>query len=212
MGSIQNFDIKQLSHKFGIGTFVETGTYQGSGTEYAYNAGFKQIHTIEIDPDYYFAAQYRFKDCGNIFLHLGSSHFIISSMVNSLFLKEENVLFWLDAHFPLADKGEVSYRHTTDPEVRMPIISELQAIVRNRGNGYSDVIIIDDLRCFVDDARIPAASFDDHMKSLGARGEGCTRDSVVGVSLEEILRVTEGKFLPQLVFEDEGYILLLPCG
>lgn len=211
MGSIQRFNLGQLSEEFNISTFVETGTYEGSGTKYAYDSGFHQIHTIEIDPDYYLAANYRFKDFANIFLHLGSSHLVISNLINSPFLKEENVLFWLDAHFPLADKGQVSYRHTIDPVVRMPIISELQAIVSNRNNGYRDVIIIDDLRCFVDDARIPAASFDEHMKTLGARGEGCTRDSVVGVCLEDILRVTEGFFLPQLVFEDEGYLVLLPC-
>lgn len=211
MGSIQKFKIGQLREEFNIGVFIETGTYQGSGTAYAAYSGFSQIHSIEIDPEYYFSAQFRFRDHNNIFLHLGSSHLVIPSLICSSFLKNEHVLFWLDAHFPLADRGEVSYNNTTDPIVRMPIISELQAIIKNRGKGYRDIVIIDDLRCFVDDPRIPAASFDDHMKSLGARGEGCTRESVVGVTLDEILSVTEGIFLPQLIFEDEGYILLLPC-
>lgn len=205
MGSIQSFNLHALREQFVTTHFVETGTYKGDGTLYALNSGYT-VDSIEIDPQLYLLAHSRFKDEQSIRLHFGSSSDLLLPLLKSNLINC-NTLFWLDAHFPFADVGAETYSYETDPLRRMPILKELESIVHTR-QLFSDIIIIDDLRCFVDDDRIPAASFDDHMRSLGNRGFGCTRSSVVGITLEDILSVTSTSFKHQLIYKDEGYIVL----
>lgn len=196
----------EIKDNYSISSLIETGTFRGNGIRIAIEAGIERIHSIEIDPDFYHCAVDEFQSYQGVSIHLGSSHEILPDLLRFSSLKG-NALFWLDAHFPLADKGEVSYKSELNPAKRMPILSELEAIVRFRED-FDDLIIIDDLRCFTDDPRIKADSFDEHMNKLGARGEGCKRTHVVGVELNEILMMTRGKYKHDLIFEDEGYIVL----
>jgi hypothetical protein len=49
MGTIRKFNLKEIREKTGINVFVETGTLYGDGTDYAIDAGFLKIISIEID-------------------------------------------------------------------------------------------------------------------------------------------------------------------
>ena len=207
MGSLQRFNLKKIRDVYNIDAFVETGTLTGCGVRLAIESGMNQIHSIEIDPEYYFRAVNMFRGNQTVSLHLGSSHQVLPGLLEHYQI-QENTLFWLDAHFPLADKGEVAYNHETDASKRMPLLSELEAIVKHRAN-FNDVIIIDDLRCFVDDPRIRADSFDEHMRKLGARGVGCNRKDIVGIDLETILSTATNRYRHELQFDDEGYIILV---
>lgn len=206
MGSLQRFNLRAIKVNYNIGALIETGTFRGDGIRLAIEAGIERIHSIEIDPDFYHRAVDEFQSHQGVSIHLGSSHELLPNLLRFSSLRG-NALFWLDAHFPLADKGDVSYRSELNPAKRMPILSELEAIVRLRED-FDDLIIIDDLRCFSDDPRIKVDTFDEHMNKLGARGEGCKRTDVVGVQLDEILFMTRGKYKHNLLFEDEGYIVL----
>lgn len=206
MGSIKRFNIKSICDVHRISNFIETGTYLGDSIDSAVDAGINNTHSIEIDPEYYFKAVEKYSKHPNINIHLGSSHTIMPSLLKYSSLRS-NCLFWLDAHFPLADKGVVPYNNEKNSSKRMPIVRELSSIIKHRSS-FNDVIIIDDLRCFTDDPRIPADPFDVHMSKLGLRGSGCTRESVVGVTLEDILNLSSSVYSHSLVFEDEGYIVL----
>lgn len=207
MGSLNRFNLAELCFQNSITALVETGTYLGAGIELAMKSNIERIHSIEIDPDYYFRAVERYRENNQVSIHLGSSSSVLPSLLEYANLNY-NCFFWLDAHFPMADKGSVAYDHETDKEKRMPLIHELTSIVSRRYD-YKDIIIIDDLRCFTDDSRIKADSFDAHMSKLGHRGFNCTRQSVVGVTLNDILVITADSYSPQFIYEDEGYIILL---
>jgi len=193
--------------RHGLSTFVETGTFKGDGLHTALLAEFRELHSVEIDPELYHSSAKVFASVPNVFVHLGESHVVLPHILEYA-LTDEPTLFWLDAYYPYADSGKHSYRHESNDLTRMPILSELSAIISYHSN-VKDLVIIDDLRCFTDDERIPALSFDRHMESLGARGQGCTRQSVVGVELSDILRLTSGNFAHELVFQYKGYIVLL---
>ena len=206
MGTINRFCLEEIPLKHSLSTFIETGTYKCDGLRSAMRSGFGELHSIEIDPEFYFSAAREFSTQPHVFIHLGDSHIVLPQILQHS-LTEYPALFWLDAHFPFADSGKVSYGHESNNLKRMPILQELDAIINSRSN-ISDIIIIDDLRCFTDDDRIPANSFDVHMASLGARGLGCTRETVVGVTLMDILNLTNKFYNHHLVFQDEGYIIL----
>ena len=49
MGAISRFNISQLKEKFNFSYFVETGTMNGDGVDYALQSGFDKIISIEIE-------------------------------------------------------------------------------------------------------------------------------------------------------------------
>ena len=68
-----------------------------------------------------------------------------------------NIVFWLDAHYPDLIYGEYANPNSKEYEsiVRMPLEQELLFIKENRNN-YKDIIIIDDLNCFINNGeRMP---------------------------------------------------------
>jgi hypothetical protein len=206
VGSLRRFNINELRTSGGISALVETGTYLGEGIDWALSCGLDQVHSIEIDSEYYFKAIDKYRSHPQVSIHLGSSSELLPDLLK-FSSPHCNTLFWLDAHFPMADKGSVPYNYEQDKVKRMPIIAELSSIVSSRAQ-FNDIIIIDDLRCFVDDPRIKADSFDVHMSKLGTRGQNCTRQSVVGITLDDILCLATANYDHHFIFEDEGYVIL----
>lgn len=98
---------RNLMEKHDIDTVVETGTYKGQTTKaLAYMVN--MVHTIELNEAYYHEAFQELSDEHNVKMHLGSSPEIINSL--HLELEQQNVLFFLDAHWynynPLLDELE----------------------------------------------------------------------------------------------------------
>ncbi|MBL7722393.1 MAG: hypothetical protein JNK98_10425, partial [Chitinophagaceae bacterium] len=60
-----------------------------------------------------------------------------------------NCLFWLDAHFPGAEEGVSDYNATSSEQLKYPLEAELKEILSRR-KGFSDFILIDDLRIYED--------------------------------------------------------------
>lgn len=105
--------------------FVETGTNYGAGVELAISCGFKNIITIEIDPELSRAVKKRLKKKA-IFL-VGDSRDRIN---DALKLIDAPATFWLDGH----SFGDV------------PLINELEAIAKHPIKTHT--LIIDDVRMF----------------------------------------------------------------
>ena len=61
MGAISIFDLKDAQKYNETPYFVETGTLYGDGVKYAMKQGFKEIHSIEIEPTLYKKAKEKFK-------------------------------------------------------------------------------------------------------------------------------------------------------
>lgn len=124
-----------LAHKTpAISTFVETGTLYGDMIE-RLASHFKQVYSIELDPELHARAEARFKEKENIQVIQGDSAEKMAEVLERL---HEPALFWLDAHAP----GAITL---FGPDAA-PTGKELEAILAHPTKGH--VILIDDARHF----------------------------------------------------------------
>lgn len=131
-GSLDAQFLKKLASIFGLETFVETGTHFGDTAEKAGEI-FKDVHTIELFPEFYHLAAKRFQNESNMHTYLGNSECILPSILRNC---REKVLFYLDGHYDGGDRSGKGEKNT-------PILEELAAI---RAWGRTDaVILIDDV-------------------------------------------------------------------
>lgn len=142
-------NLQDVVKRFNIQALVETGTGLGSTVSRAAKEfPDLDIYTIESEGEVYLQA------VANLALHLnvecffGKSADVLSDVLMSV-QNKDNVLFWLDAHFPGADFGLAAYGDEQDKDVRLPLESELRIIVENR-DVSSDYFVIDDLRVYED--------------------------------------------------------------
>lgn len=146
MGSIKRFDIANSVKKFGIKYFFETGTWRGDGLAHAAKFNFEKLYSIEIMPEIAETARQRFKDDPRVEIFTGSSHILFPQLLKNI---DGNTLFWLDAHYPGAEEGLKDYNEHGKQVERLPLEAEME-ILKDQRKGFSDLIIIDDLRIYED--------------------------------------------------------------
>jgi hypothetical protein len=112
--------------------FVETGTYHGDGVQYALDAGFENIYSIEIDEDLFKRVFKKFASQQNVTILLGDSSKVLKNLI---MLISEPITFWLDAHCP--SNRALSKKQS-------PIFEELNAIDSHPIKTHT--ILIDDVR------------------------------------------------------------------
>ena len=120
---------------------VETGTYLGD-TPWQLRRAFKEIHTIEVNPELAGLARERFQGYPYIHAHEGDSGKLLFTVVPGL---QSPTLFWLDGHYSAGITGRA--------ESDCPIFEELRAIFELSKTPYA--ILIDDARCFGVDQDYP---------------------------------------------------------
>ena len=119
-----------------ISTFVETGTFRGDTVALA--APFvKKVITVEISEALWKEAVARFAGVGNVEVHLGESPEVLAGIRGRL--GGESTLFWLDAHWCVAES-------TGGERSQCPLLDEIAAI---GGLGPLSVVLIDDARLFL---------------------------------------------------------------
>lgn len=192
MGHIDRFDINDLINKYNLKTFIETGTGIGVSLEYALKFNFSEIYSIEIVTSLYEEAKIKFKDTECKLINNDSKNGLIEILNN---YNGGNILFWLDAHFPGADFGLVSYDSTKDNQMRIPLESELRQIKSIR-NIENDVFLIDDLRIYEDGPYTGGIWSERYL--LG--GDNINFIYEIFSDTHEILKD----------FRDQGYIILIP--
>jgi hypothetical protein len=126
-------EIEFLKHVMKLDVFVEGGTYKG-GTAKSMGKKFRKIFTIEKSDIMFEIAKENLKDTNNITLLKGDTREHLDSIITN----NENILFWLDAHWSGGD--------TYGEEDECPLIEELDIIFKYQKN-Y--VILIDDARLFL---------------------------------------------------------------
>jgi hypothetical protein len=112
-------------------TFVETGTNTGFGIVKAIEAGFTNIHSIDIEQRFVDAAQKRFNEDFypniNFSFYVGDSGIVINDVLKKL---DKPATFWLDGH---------SFH-------QIPLLNELMAIKNHHIKEH--ILLIDDVRMF----------------------------------------------------------------
>lgn len=148
MGKISNpVNLDRLIRNFNISNFVETGVGDGTSMQEVFNLNLvKNFYGIELDKN--MCIKLENSELGNhVVLYNGYSKDEIFPLLKAL--NDKPTLFWLDAHFPDSDYNGAPYDSEPDATKRIPLNVELEAICSER-NILNDVIIIDDLRVYID--------------------------------------------------------------
>jgi hypothetical protein len=123
----------QLFEKYPNPIFIETGTYHGEGIEYALQAGFKNVRSVELSEPLYQMCVEKFKNSPNVNLYCGSSSEKLWEMIADV---PEQITFWLDAHY--SDSSTVKGSEFS------PILRELEIIAKHPIKTHT--ILVDDVR------------------------------------------------------------------
>ncbi len=126
--------LEQFKTLFGIDTFIETGTYLGNTAEEASKI-FAEIHTIELQAEFYSLAKKRFSHDSHVSVYWGDSGEYLNQLVLAI---SSRIFFYLDGHY--SGEGTAMGREQT------PILRELEAIAEAKKP--DSVILIDDIRFF----------------------------------------------------------------
>ena len=156
MGDLKIFDILSIKNKYNLDVFIETGTLYGDTIEWLLPS-FNELHSVEFDLELYDTASERFINNNNVKIHYGNSTDILKKILPTI---NKSALFWLDAHFPGADVGKVSYDHEKNEDIRVPLHQEIYEISKRKST-HNDVIIIDDLWLY-EDGDYEWGTFDSH--------------------------------------------------
>jgi len=127
---------KEVLEKYVNHTFFETGTYLGDAVKLAMEVGFKEIISIEIDPELQLRNLTNLQNDsfkGKLTLLTGDSFELVPYHIPRL---TERTTFWLDAHVDFGIEGKK----------RCPLYDELYSIGQSPIKDHT--ILIDDLRCF----------------------------------------------------------------
>jgi hypothetical protein len=156
--------VKALKQLLPLKYFVETGTFEGETIEQV-RLLFEEVHSVELSEGYYLQAVERFRSNPEVQLYQGNSEAVLKSLYPRL--KGEAVLYWLDAHWCVADK-------TAGHQSQCPLLQELDAIQKLN---LDSAILIDDARLFLCPPPQPHEvsqwpSFDAVVKKLYALSSG----------------------------------------
>jgi len=192
MGSLNTFDLNDIIKKYGLKTFIETGTGMGQSLFYAAQHDFLKFYSIELNQIIYKKVSRIFNaDYINI-IHGESAKELpkILKLINN-----DPALFFLDAHFPSGADFELgNYSDYSKDDFWIPIINDLKIIKEYRPLN-KDIIIIDDLRLF--DKNVQLNPLPDEIE---------IKEGVMTLC-EELFKSTH-QFLK--ISQDEGYLVLLP--
>jgi hypothetical protein len=152
MGWVHHFPLAELQKKFNTEVFFETGIGNGDAIIEAQKLPFKQIISIEIMPLQVERMKEKFKGDPRVRIFCSDSLSALRAL-DCFVLQEQNVMFWLDAHFPGADIGMGKHDDPThdDATVRLPLEEEL--LVIRDGRPGKDVILFDDLKIYRNQGR-----------------------------------------------------------
>ena len=128
---------KELFKKYPNPIFIESGSFKGDGIQYAIDANFKTIYSIELSQDLYIQCRKRFSGNKNVHLILGDSAYQLPILLKYI---DKPVTFWLDGHYSGILEGLQTSRGSEDT----PLLKELDTISSHPIKIHT--IIIDDLR------------------------------------------------------------------
>lgn len=134
--------VQHTGKKFGLKTFIETGTYKGDMTAAASKV-FDHVYSIELNRPFYEKATERFSDDDRVKILFGDSTTELRTLLNTI---DEPCLFWLDAHGGFVAKNE------DGSEKSAPVVSEIQTIL-SHDQKDNHVILVDDAHTFIADTK-----------------------------------------------------------
>jgi len=133
-------ETEYLKKSMNLDVFVEGGTYKG-GTAKSMSGKFNKVYTIEKSDVMFNIAKENLQDIDNVTMLKGDTREHLQEVLE----KNDNILFWLDAHWSGGD--------TYGEEDECPLIEELEIIFKYPNK--NQVILIDDARLFLAPPPLP---------------------------------------------------------
>lgn len=119
--------------------FIETGTFMGESLHFATTLPFKKIYSCDVNFKYVEKAKQKFKNDNRVEIHHGSSHLILSKIIDP----KISTTFWLDAHWQNNHPDEIDF------EVgECPLMKELE-IIFSQPWLKPPLVLIDDAAWFL---------------------------------------------------------------
>lgn len=146
---LRNNKFKKYPNK----VFIETGSYLGDGIQYAIEAGFEQIYSIELSDKYFDICTNRFSTNKNVNLIKGDSCEKLAELIQTI---DVPITFWLDGHYSCGDTACGKYA--------IPLIQELESIAQHPIKTHT--LLIDDMRCWVEYNDVHGFQTDDVIKAV----------------------------------------------
>jgi len=191
MGTLKQFNLSNFCKKFNIKTFVETGAGPAWSLRYASDSNlFTQLFSVELDYDTFKKFENTYQSLPNTIVYNMKSEDFIKNIVCNI---KSPTLFFLDAHFPGSEWG--FYDKESDDSIRIPLETELKELVKVK-DITKDVIIIDDLRIYID-GPFQGGNWEDRNK-LGGNG------------IDFLYNILEKSHDIIFKYEDQGYIVCTP--
>lgn len=128
---------REVLRRYGFGTWIETGTYEGDTTAFLSDLGAPHVFSIEPSLHLCNLARIRFADNSGVTVIHGLSEELMPSVISGV---AGEVSFWLDGHY----SGGQTFRGENDT----PIRQELSAISSHLPRLSRVSILIDDFRLF----------------------------------------------------------------
>jgi len=118
---------------------VETGSQVGKSIAKALSYGFKEIYSVEINPNFYNICKTKFASNSNVHLYLGDSVDVLPVILDRI---SEKATFLLDAHL-----NSMKCEHKG--RIICPIFQEIDCIFEhNKKHNLRHDILIDDRKYF----------------------------------------------------------------
>ena len=148
MGDLYIHNLQPYIDKFKLSIFIETGTGIGTGLEHAAKYSFDKLYSIEIMPELFNRCILKFNNDNRcVLFNLNSLEGLKATL--AVTNSKDNILFWLDAHFPGADFQLGTYDDENIPEIKLPLEYEIN-LIRSKRDTSKDMFIIDDLNLYED--------------------------------------------------------------
>tara|TARA_A100001515_G_scaffold134393_1_gene124374 strand:- start:1378 stop:1980 length:603 start_codon:yes stop_codon:yes gene_type:complete len=198
MGILRNFNLNTLKTE----CFVETGTQRGMGLDYALQHDYKELHSIEINEEYYNFCEQKYKFVDKVKLYLGSSEERINDVLENI-AHFDSCLFWLDAHLPDDPGSQIGEDHDRlQDSLEFPLETELK-LIKEKRKTKNDFFLIDDLRIYVDGPfQYPGNTWPHHDKYPNFFPH---KDGIKFI--EDLYSETHNI---QKIYDHEGYLLIVP--
>ena len=147
MEELNIFNLNNFLTEHNCVNYVETGTGIGVCLKHALNYNFNNYYSIDLDGDLIDQAKINFPQENINFIHNYSSE-ALKDLLPSL-PEKEPILFFLDAHFPGADFGKMSYEQSIREfkNEAFPLLNEIKIIKKYRDIS-KDCFIIDDWKLY----------------------------------------------------------------
>jgi hypothetical protein len=144
MGDLSKFNLTDYIIKYRTYTYFETGTGIGDTLVQATSYPFDKFYTVDIDDEILGRAKSRIGNEDKIVYINAKSTDALEKYV-PLIPKDEAVMWFLDAHFPGADYGKISYQDSLRQYMwdAFPLEGEIN-IIKSLRDTSKDVFIIDD--------------------------------------------------------------------